>query len=319
MSRVLYDSKFDAWLHSGANRRLEVEARYRDAELRPVLREQRSIVFYPEGSFIRIQPSDDYEPHQRRRTPRGKIGGFSAKSRGRLISLCAQLNRVLHALFLTLTWPGIWNPDPKVWKTCLDTFLKRLHRAFPECSGIWKLEPQQRLAPHFHMLLFGVEFIHHSILARWWYEIVGSGDERHLQAGISIEAVRSREGVMHYASKLYMGKEIAGFEGVGKFWGVFNRAKLPLSKAVKAEIAAGELVYFQRIARRYIKAKQKESFLAKQRQGRRVRWHPYRCNRPSRIFCNDPVQWVRLLEWAAQMNALCRRESALRLSGHVKA
>ena len=39
------------------------------------------------------------------------------------------------------------------------------------------------------------------------------------QAGISIEAVRSREGVMHYASKLYIGKEIAAFKGVGKFWG----------------------------------------------------------------------------------------------------
>jgi hypothetical protein len=34
---------------------------------------------------------------------------------------------------------------------------------------------------------------------------------------------------------------------------------LPLSRTVKAEIAAGELVYFQRIARRYTKAKQKES------------------------------------------------------------
>ena len=206
MSRVLYDSKLDAWQHSGAKRRLEVKARYRDADLRPVLREQRSIVFYPEGSFIRIQGSDDYEPHQRKQKPRSRIGGFSAKSRGRLMSLCAQLNRNAVALFLTLTWPGVWNPDPETWKTCLDTFLKRLVRAYPECSGIWKLEPQERGAPHFHLLLFGVDFIHHSILAQWWYEVVGSGDERHLQAGIRIEAVRSREGVMHYASKLYMGK-----------------------------------------------------------------------------------------------------------------
>jgi len=35
----------------------------------------------------------------------------------------------------------------------------------------------------------------------------------HLRTGISIEAVWSREGVMLYAGKLCMGKEIAGFEG----------------------------------------------------------------------------------------------------------
>jgi len=300
MSGILHDSKLQAWLHSGAKQRLEREARYRDADLRPILREQRSIVFYPEGSFIRIQGSDDSEPHERSQTKRGKIGGFSPKSRGRLISLCAQLNRNAMALFLTLTWPGVWNPNPETWKDCLDTFLKRLHRAYVECSGIWKLEPQERGAPHYHLLLFGVDFIPHSILAQWWFEIVGSGDERHLQAGIRIEAVRSREGVMHYASKLYMGKEIAGFHGVGRFWGVFNRMKLPLSRAVKAEISGGELVHFQRMTRRYIQVKQKESFLKKRRQGKRVRWRPYRCNRPARIFCNEPAQWVRLLEWAAE-------------------
>jgi hypothetical protein len=59
-----------------------------------------------------------------------------------------------------------------------------------------------------------------------------------------------------------------------------------------------ELVHFQRMARRYIQAKQKESFLKKRAQGKHVPWRPYRCNRPARIFCNDPAQWVRLLEWA---------------------
>jgi hypothetical protein len=307
MSGVLYDSKFHAWLHSGAKKRLDKEARHRDADLRPVLREQRSIVFYPEGSFIRIQPSDDYEPYEREYKKRGRIGGFSAKSRGRLMSLCAQLGRNAVALFLTLTWPGTWNPDPETWKACLDTFLKRLHRAYGGCSGIWKLEPQERGAPHFHILLFGVDFIHHSILAQWWYEIVGSGDQRHLQAGIRIEAVRSREGVMHYASKLYMGKEIVGFEGVGRFWGVFNRHKLPLSRAVKAEIADVELVHFQRMARRYIQAMQKQAFLKKKAQGKRARWRPYRCNRPARIFCNDPKQWVRLIEWSVEKTALLQQ------------
>ena len=45
----------------------------------------------------------------------------------------------------------------------------------------------------------------HEWLARIWYEVVGSGDFRHYQAGTSCERVRSWKGVACYASK-YMSK-----------------------------------------------------------------------------------------------------------------
>jgi hypothetical protein len=117
-------------------------------------------------------------------------------------------------------------------------------------------------------------------------------------AGISIEAVRSREGVMHSASKMYMGKTIEGFSGVGRFWGVFNRGKLPLSKAVRVEIAQPVLVHFQRIARRFIQSQMKASFLWKRTLGKRVRWRRYRCGKPARVLVGDPVQGLRVGEWA---------------------
>jgi hypothetical protein len=82
---------------------------------------------------------------------------------------------------------------------------------------------------------------------------------------------------MHYASKMYMGKTIEGFSGVGRFWGVFNRAKLPLSNAVRVEIAQPVLVHFQRIARRFIQSQMKASFLWKRALGKRVCWRRYRC------------------------------------------
>ena len=155
-----------------------------------------------------------------------------------------------------------------------------------------------RWAPNYHLLVFGVDFIPHQVLSQWWFEIVASGDERRLQAGISIEAVRSREGVMHYASKMYMGKTIEGFSGVGRFWGVFNRGKVPLSKAVRVEIAQPVLVHFQRIARRFIQSQMKASFLWKRTLGKRVRWRRYRCGKPARVLVGDPVQWLRVGEWA---------------------
>jgi hypothetical protein len=51
-----------------------------------------------------------------------------------------------------------------VWKNHLELFFKRLKRRFPQSCAIWKLEFQTRksganqgkIAPHFHLLLWGV-------------------------------------------------------------------------------------------------------------------------------------------------------------------
>lgn len=295
-----YDSRLEAFLDSPAKKKLEQRARLKDADLRPILRSERAIIFYPQGNLVRIEGSNDYEPHERGSARRGKIGSFSARSRSRLMTLCSMLNKASLPLFLTLTWPGIWSPEPKEWKACLDTFCKRLKRAHPNSSAIWKLEPQERGAPHYHLLVFGVSFIPHETISRWWFEVVGSGDKRHLAAGIRIEAVRTREGVMQYASKLYMGKEIAGFSGVGRFWGIFNRSKLPRSVEMREDVAECVVVKFQRIARRLIQSQTKARFLRKLRAGRRVKWRRFRCNRPTRIFANDPAQFGRLLDWAEE-------------------
>jgi hypothetical protein len=57
-----------------------------------------------------------------------------------------------------------------------------------------------------------------------WYEIVGSGDPKHLRNGTSIKGVYSVGQVMSYISK-YIGKQSQkqvpdGFTNVGRFWGV---------------------------------------------------------------------------------------------------
>lgn len=85
---------------------------------------------------------------------------------------------------------------------------------------------------------------------------------------------------------------------MGRFWGVFSRSKLPLSLSVREEVAAVVLVKFTRIARRFIKAKTKTTFLRKRALGIPARWRPFRCSHPARIFTNDPAQWGRVLDWA---------------------
>jgi hypothetical protein len=167
-------------------------------------------------------------PHSRR----GKVREFTRRSRTRLQqTLCAvpiaHVGRGL--LFVTLTYPRAWPGSWPTWKRQLDTVLKRLRRKFPAFGAVWKLEPQRRGAPHFHILVVGVPFIAKAWLSRAWYEVVRSGDTRHLAAGTQVQLARSHRGVVSYAAKYTAKRQDLPpdwQEGVGRFWGVSNRDKL---------------------------------------------------------------------------------------------
>lgn len=165
---------------------------------------------------------------------RGKVRGFSHASRRRLMRKIASIDRETVGtppIFVTLTYPGEWPKDPKRWKRDFDVWAKRLLRRHPQCCAIWKLEPQERGAPHFHLLVFGVPHLDKAWLSSSWYEVVGSGDVRHLRAGTRVESIRSWRGVMSYASK-YTAKVVdempEGWQEVGRMWGIIGRKNLPI-------------------------------------------------------------------------------------------
>jgi len=167
---------------------------------------------------------------------RGRIKGFTNSSRRRLLERVHELDAedLEPGLFVTLTYPGEWPHDPEVWKRDLAAFLKRLTREYPDAVALWKLEPQQRGAPHFHLLVYGADWIPKTWLSRVWYEIVGSGDEQHLKAGTQVKRVRTWRGVHHYAAK-YVGKVQDlpdGWQYPGRWWGVHNRAQFKLMRDV---------------------------------------------------------------------------------------
>lgn len=196
---------------------------------------------------------------------RGKVSGFSAKSRNRLMRTLAEVRRDNLPCFVTLTYPAVYSDDPKVWKRHLDNFIKRLARKFPSVAGVWKLEPQKRGAPHFHILVWGVEY---DQLARFvpqaWYEVVGSKDDNHLawHWGLlgnkhCVSQVESQRGVFWYASK-YMSKEVEGWENVGRWWGVFFRERLPLGQMVKVEVSEEKAIEFIRYMRRFSRIRSRD-------------------------------------------------------------
>jgi len=99
--------------------------------------------------------------------------------------------------------------------------IMRLERRYPGIVLIWRLEFQERGAPHFHLLVFNVERIDILWLSRAWFEVVGSGDIRHLKAGTQVQQVKSWRGVLYYVGK-YLAKAAGVSFATGRVWGVIG-------------------------------------------------------------------------------------------------
>jgi hypothetical protein len=172
-----------------------------------------------------------------RQTTRGSITEFSKRSRNRLLSKLGAIDQrqiLFRPLMFTGTYPEDWPTSPARWKQDLQAFVKRLLRRYPSAAIIWRMEPQKRGAPHFHLLIFNIRFLPFGQAAAWWAEITNGNP-----ASCSrVERVRSWRGVMSYASK-YLAKLdgddrqfLSGAGGkalpeVGRLWGVINAEALP--------------------------------------------------------------------------------------------
>jgi len=195
---------------------------------------------------------------------RGGISKFSRASRRGLMRKMAGVDRKKAGLplFITLTYAKIYPENLKDSKRDLKIFFQRMIRSFPDACGIWKLEPQKRGAPHYHLLVWGADY---QDLLGWvpknWYEIAGFGDENHLKfhqgflGGKNrhcVSQIRSWRGVRSYTSK-YMGKLVdsAGWASPGRFWGVFHRSALDMSPVAIADLTRAEAVNYMRLMRRY--------------------------------------------------------------------
>ncbi|HID19709.1 MAG TPA: hypothetical protein EYP28_02050 [Methanophagales archaeon] len=173
----------------------------------------------------------DQSDSRNRGGKRSEIRGFSKASRYRLFKKIASLHQEKaqkrgRPIFVTLTYPEEYPDDFEIYKRDLDVFAKRVRRKYPSAFFVWRLEFQKRGAPHYHCLIFGIAKIPKTWLSKTWYDVVGSGDEKHLKAGTKVERVRSWRGVWSYVSK-YLGKVPENQENVpestGRFWGVYNK------------------------------------------------------------------------------------------------
>jgi hypothetical protein len=160
-------------------------------------------------------------------------------------------SEVIDGAFLTLTYPSVYPKEWREWKDELRAFRERVRRQFgDEVSGLWKLEFQERGAPHFHVLVYFPDGVSVGWLRKWvsrsWYEVVGSGDPKHLKAGTNVSRVYGQAGkLMRYLSK-YMAKEQATERPTGRIWGLWG--SLPAGAVHTLEV---ELVEFMRRVRKW--------------------------------------------------------------------
>jgi len=201
---------------------------------------------------------------------RGKILGFSSKSRRRLRNTVAKVKKDLVPLFITLTYPAEMSEDFRFFKRDLKVFLQRLHRKFPDASGVWKLEPQKRGAPHFHIMLWGVEKNEYikdnprfGNFSDWvvfnWCEVAGSSDENHYKfhagqfGNEHCVKVLPLGVAMRYISK-YMSKSIDfAIADWGRWWGLFNAEFLPFGEKISFPIDKKTAQTIIRYLRRFAK------------------------------------------------------------------
>jgi hypothetical protein len=177
------------------------------------------------------KPEEDLEQPAKR----GPVRGFSRKSARTMRQTLAKVDRnALPAILfhIILTYPASFPKDSRVWIRHLNRLLSRLTRRYGPNFIIWTREPQRRLAPHFHLIVVGPLEIDRKWLSQVWYEIVASGDEKHLRAGVRIEAVNDWDRLCGYLSKRVgraCNADLPDYWFNARWWGI--RGKLPIRAA----------------------------------------------------------------------------------------
>lgn len=233
------------------------------------IRPKHTCIFHTEGSLLELK-------RPRRSLDRGTVGlaevparaeitEFSRKSRQRLRIDLAKVDqrKAGRPIFATLTYPADFPYLPEIYKGHLATFSRRFARAFVNGAFHWKLEFQERGAPHFHPIFWNLQAVEISEFRRWlaqnWFEVVDSGDEKHLRAGTSAEWLRSQFGILRYVSgyQCQTDQTLPG-QKVGRYWGIVARCNVPYAKAETVALTDKESLLVWRIARRFMKSVNRE-------------------------------------------------------------
>lgn len=207
---------------------------------------------------------------------RGKVAGFSRASRKRMIDLMCSHRHGAPSCFISLTYAdeAIFGDNPtsdRDWKNHIEILRKRIERKIKSLRAIWRIELKRRksgkfqsmIAPHYHMLVWGLEpeseVEDGTTFAEWlnqqWYEILDTGLAKHFEHGTFVSKVDSSRHAMSYVSK-YVAKEEDDFEDnyeVGRRWGRFGT--FDCKQSLEVVMDEETFTHFKRLLRSWLKSK----------------------------------------------------------------
>jgi hypothetical protein len=192
---------------------------------------------------------------------RGKVLGFSAASKGRLLDFLNSQPDCAPYAWVCLTYGDAWAVDGREIGKHLHVLSKRLLRRYPVSYWVWRIEWEVRKSgahvgewyPHVHVLGYRA-FVGDSqelySLRCWlwdaWQEIVGH------RFRVDVESVGDVRDITGYLTK-YMAKDGHG-EGppvVGRVWGVWGRKNVP-DNLVSVPVDAGVGYSYRRQLNNYV-------------------------------------------------------------------
>ncbi len=133
---------------------------------------------------------------------RGNIVAYSENSKRRYRFLLRNTQK-LWSHELEVGYPSDFPMDGKKVKRDIRLLKESLQREYPDIAWTWRLGFQQKrgekglgYAPHVHFLIDRP--VYYKWLAKRWYEIVGSGDPRHLKAGTHVDKIKNVGKMINY-------------------------------------------------------------------------------------------------------------------------
>lgn len=219
------------------------------------------------------------------RKQRGTVKTFSSHSRARMIQCLNTIDYLEMGIpvMFTLTYPAEWPVNFNEWKRHLNRFNLRAKQMMEGFCGVWRLEPQYRGAPHYSFMVWGADFLMTKEGKEWlsktWFEVVGSGDEKHLRAGTRVEGEITLEKVKWYIMK-YQTKSRKGVKNeffdyeVGRYWGKIYRDQMQYADMDTRTVSETTFIQLRRLFRKLMESKRRRSrrkfhgeFKTKQRGG----------------------------------------------------